>query len=56
MDIGQSGEAGNLVPKLVVEVHSQGSVFVPHQSMEERTVKALPRKKQDAIHNPVLLL
>ena len=56
MDIGQTGEAGNLVPKLVVEAQSQGSVSVPHQSMEERHVKVVTRKRKDAMHNPVLLL
>ena len=53
MDIGQSGEAGNLVPKHVVEVQSQGRVIAPHQSMEERTVVVLTRKIRNAICNPV---
>ena len=53
MDIGQTGEAGNLVPKHVVEVQNQGRVIAPHQSMEESTVLVLTRNHIDAICHPV---
>ena len=53
MDIGLTGEAGDLVAELVVEVQSQGRVIATQHGMEERPVEDLAMKTQDAIHNPV---
>ena len=53
MVIIPAGEAGGIVPKLVVVAPSQGIVTAASQDMEESPAEAQGRKRKDAILNPV---
>lgn len=52
---GTAGGVGDLVPKLVVEVHNIGIVPATRQGMEEKRVEEGNQRTKDVILNPVVL-